>query len=330
MKKLLLFSTLSLSFISVSYSQLGGLNRLKEKTKNNSPKEEVRPAPNNNNASGNNSSDASTEGNSGSISSVEDAESRISAISSAGNWDAIRNVPMGYNEYVKMRDTYKSNSKKKKYYIDQLPACDKYYSEWIPKVLAESILPDMEKTQQLLEKSKQSNPGWVIQECKSSLSIIEMYLSAKPNEPKLEKCKKYFQQLQKEEEEFIASGGDKRYEESQKNEEIANEQMPKAVMKNPSWEKSAKELIEQSSEGGPVLKVVLVDNGWNIEKDDLGIPLRRAQTMYVAYKSKSNGQCYYKQVDACQQYAGGGTYNSKIYFLDYDKDIKILCENVNK
>jgi hypothetical protein len=71
-----------------------------------------------------------------------------------------------------------------------------------------------------------------------------------------------------------------------------------------------------------VHKIGFYQGTWNIEKNDLGIPLRRYKTgaIYGRNPNSDHPYCWIWTINIRQDYAGGGTYGAS-YAKYMDRDI---------
>lgn len=78
---------------------------------------------------------------------------------------------------------------------------------------------------------------------------------------------------------------------------------------------------------GKVIKAVILDNRWLIEKTSAGIPKYKFVTFNASVK-KADGKCEKHWGRVVMQYEGGGNYGEK--YLSYQNSMEMACENVNK
>jgi len=133
--------------------------------------------------------------------------------------------------------------------------------------------------------------------------------------------------------EFTIEGGDFEFYENQiaslQNVETQTVQMPKAKRNDPALEKEMKALLEASSHDawkGDILKVIIIDNDWFLERHKLtGAILFRYIRAAVAVK-KSDGCWLYHLVTFKQNYVGNKY--DKTFWDGAGDRVKIPCENV--
>ncbi len=78
---------------------------------------------------------------------------------------------------------------------------------------------------------------------------------------------------------------------------------------------------------GKVIKAVIIDNKWFIDKTSAGIPKYKYTTFNASVK-KADGTCEKHWGRVVMQYEGGGNYGEK--YLTYQDSRAMTCENVNK
>lgn len=78
---------------------------------------------------------------------------------------------------------------------------------------------------------------------------------------------------------------------------------------------------------GKVIKAVIVDKNWIVEKNGGGIPLRKFVTFNASVK-KADGTCHKHWGKVSMQYEGGGKYGEK--HIIYSNSEEMSCENANK
>ncbi len=146
-----------------------------------------------------------------------------------------------------------------------------------------------------------------------------------PNEPALnenaEKLNKALQQYESRESFMNKMAANKK-------EYIKNLRMGKAVMSNPTLEKTAKQAYENaaiSSQKYTVSKVNIVSE-WRLEKNELGIPLHKEVYVNMAIKL-ADGQCGIAVGWLRQEYEGGGTYSAARLILPSPVQ-ELPCENL--
>ena len=113
---------------------------------------------------------------------------------------------------------------------------------------------------------------------------------------------------------------------NQKN-QAKNMRMIPAAMSNPKIEALVKAKYEAAFPGFKVTKVNITYATWIIDKNDLGIPLRRKLSVSVGGKN-SNGECGIGSSNVGEDYEGGGRYGQAYNYLPSDPII-VPCENIN-
>ncbi len=78
---------------------------------------------------------------------------------------------------------------------------------------------------------------------------------------------------------------------------------------------------------GKVIKAVIVDKNWIVEKNGAGIPMRKFATFNASVK-QADGACHKHWGKVSMQYEGGGKYGEK--HLIYSNSEEMSCENANK
>lgn len=73
-------------------------------------------------------------------------------------------------------------------------------------------------------------------------------------------------------------------------------------------EAAFKKFLPSRIKGASVLKTGMVESGWTIAKNALGIPLSRYRTGIALYKAPGAKWCQYRQFTRVEQYSGGGNY----------------------
>lgn len=109
-------------------------------------------------------------------------------------------------------------------------------------------------------------------------------------------------------------------------EQAKNMKMIPAQMSNPKIEALVKTRYEAAFPGFKVTKVNISYQTWIIDKNDLGIPLRRKLSVSVGVKN-SKGECGIGSSNVGEDYQGGGSYGQTYMYLPSDP-ILVPCENI--
>lgn len=108
---------------------------------------------------------------------------------------------------------------------------------------------------------------------------------------------------------------------------LKNLKLIPAQQSNPSIEKMVKTEFEKLEGNGLVVtKVNITTAQWNIEKNDLDLPLYRKMSVSIAVK-KSDGTCGLASAMVKEDYQGGGSYGQASMYLPTDV-IVVPCENI--
>lgn len=105
-----------------------------------------------------------------------------------------------------------------------------------------------------------------------------------------------------------------------------NLKMIPAQMSNPKIEALVKTKYEAAFPGFKVIKVNITYQTWIIDKNDLGIPLRRKLSVSVGVKNEK-GECGIGSSNVGEDYQGGGSYGQAYTYLPSDPVI-VPCENI--
>ncbi len=74
--------------------------------------------------------------------------------------------------------------------------------------------------------------------------------------------------------------------------------------------------------------LIITSTDWNIKKNDYGLILYRSIACEVVIKNK--GRCYVRSFVFAQDYAGGGSYSSNLYYNGFSSDTEQLkCDKAN-
>lgn len=107
-----------------------------------------------------------------------------------------------------------------------------------------------------------------------------------------------------------------------------NATLPAAKMKNPAVETSIKNAVRNAGNTDTVMRVIITNPDWYIQKNSLGFVVFRGLFATVAFK-KTDGTCYFVQEYFKQDYAGGRFGATRQDGRSQAKQI-IPCQNVMK
>lgn len=162
-----------------------------------------------------------------------------------------------------------------------------------------------------------------VQAFKSSLAYLEELKKLFPNTPGVDEALKIAQ------EGVTKYGNNKAMLASikeNKNAELANVYMPKAVTQNAEWEGWFKQYFLKNYPGYTVVRISMLSSNWFIKKNEIsGLPEYRHLGCAVGAKSP-DGKCKIISLDLYQDYLGGKFESPGRYETGREKEM--LCENL--
>ena len=352
MKKRILIISLAFAVCSLSgYAQFGGLvNKAKSKVQSSTP---TAPSSNNNgNSNSNSGSNSSTtpsnsnitkSSSSGSSSNAQingkgifQVESDIYSVNGArrSHTGGTADFPkVNYDEYVKERDGYKKDSRAREPYLGYLPGCDSFFRFRVPVLVAKKL----ETSKGYLkedERTKEGSAKYLPAQIKKQEEEIDYYTQfLMPGDPLLKEMADVKDKMVKLSawcDEYVNNGGYDAHKQKAKEDAFNNQEFPKALSTNPTWEAAARTAVTNAAKSKgevKILKTVTTTNMWAIKKNDIDIPTERDQYVVVGYSQ--NGKCYDRVVQVSQAYAGGGTWNNGYSYDLSDVTNELPCSKVH-
>jgi|GEM_PF-2876444 len=238
-----------------------------------------------------------------------------------------------YKNYAELKESYKTHGAKdaeEKEEIDKfINELDQFYNSDFEKNIANfEFYKSMMKADKVITEKRKTVPNTAKKEIEKAIGNIEYGIKiAKDPNLTLVPLKNKYEKIKTEIDEYVSSGAFKAYTDS------LDLERSKSVFpaKPGSMHNSSNIAIVKSrfpKEKGTALKYTITSNSWYVDKNDLGIPIKKNLTFQVIAKDK-NGKCHVINGFISKNYEGNGKYGS-VYInkQSWVFDKLIFCGNV--